>query len=60
MRGDDNQQEGLNPHPKKRRVDWIRTKAPFVAEYASVWRTEAFGRKEPSMMIIGCDCRPSW
>jgi hypothetical protein len=32
------------------RVDWIRAKAPFVAKYASVWRTEAFGRKEPSMM----------
>jgi len=42
----------LNPHTQNRRVDWIRTKAPIVAEYASVWRTEAFGRKEPSMMII--------
>jgi hypothetical protein len=31
-----------------------------VAEYASGWRTEAIGRKEPSMMIIGCDYDPSW
>src|SRR5580704_18846448 len=53
-------QRDLNPHPQNRRVDWIRTKAPIVAEYASVWRTEAFGRKEPSMMIIGCDYHPSW
>src|SRR5271169_6976218 len=28
--------------------------------YASVWRTEAIGRKEPSMILIGCDFHPSW
>jgi hypothetical protein len=31
--------------------DCIRAKAPFEAEYASVWRTEAIGRKEPSMIV---------
>ncbi len=25
----------LNPHSQDRHIDWIRTKAPFVAEYAS-------------------------
>ena len=30
---------------KHRRVDWIRTKAPFETEYASGWRTEAVGKE---------------
>jgi hypothetical protein len=39
----------LNPHPshetKAGRIDWIRTKAPFEAEYAFGWRTEAVGKE---------------
>src|ERR1700675_3549372 len=47
-------------HRGGHRVDCIRAKAPFGTEYASVWRTEAIGRKEPSMILIGCDFHPSW
>ena len=41
-------------------IDCIRAKAPFGTEYASVWRTEAIGRKEPSLILIGCDYHPAW
>src|SRR5580704_11954206 len=45
---------------QKPSLDSIRTKAPFAAVCFCLWRTEAIGRKEPSMIIIGCDYHPSW
>jgi len=42
-----NNPQGLRhtQEPKPQRVDWIRTKAPVVAAYASDWRTEAIRSK---------------
>ncbi len=47
--------------PENRRVDWIRAKAPFGSRVC-FWLEDRskFGRKEPSMMLIGCDYHPSW
>src|SRR5713226_5923691 len=43
------------------RIDWIRAKAPFEPGYSWVGGPRNLGRKkEPSMMIIGCDFHPSW
>src|ERR1700678_3368176 len=42
------------------RTDWIRVKARFETHVVFVLRTKTMGRKEPSMMIIGCDFHPSW
>src|SRR6266849_5718757 len=50
----------VRAHPQKTRVDWIRAKAPFGSRVCFWLRTEAIGRKEPSMMVIGCDYHPSW
>src|SRR6266851_2695424 len=49
------------PARQERRVDWIRAKAPFGGRVC-FWLEDRskFGRKEPSMMLIGCDYHPSW
>src|SRR5712692_6020136 len=46
---------------KSQRVDWIRAKAPFGSRVC-FWLEDRskFGRKEPSMVLIGCDYHPSW
>src|SRR5216684_9228357 len=50
-----------NPHTPNPRIDWIRAKAPFGGRVC-FWLEDRskFGRKEPSMMLIGCDYHPSW
>src|SRR5271157_5478169 len=58
--GDDAWEEETQDPGRKPNLDCIRAKAPFGTEYASVWRTEAIGRKEPSMILIGSDFHPSW
>src|SRR6266581_3073369 len=51
----------LHGSPRSGRVDWIRAKAPFGGRVC-FWLEDRskFGRKEPSMMLIGCDYHPSW
>src|SRR6266446_4737052 len=53
--------QSQKPHPQKPRIDWIRAKAPFGGRVC-FWLEDRskFGRKEPSMMLIGCDYHPSW
>src|SRR6202022_1965220 len=51
----------LNPHTQNRRIDWIRTKAPIGGRVMLlIGGPKQFGRKEPSMIVIGCDYHPSW
>src|ERR1700678_4112041 len=50
----------VSAHYAETRTDWIRVKARFETHVVFVLRTKTLGRKEPSMMIIGCDFHPSW
>ncbi len=46
---------------KPARIDWIRAKAPNRwPSMLLIGGPKQFGRKEPSMRIIGCDFHPRW
>src|SRR5277367_7163876 len=60
MRPSKDRKEKPKTQFRKPNLDSISTKAPFAAVCFCLWRTEAIGRKEPSMNIIGCDYHPSW